>query len=371
MKQDNNIKVFFVLLRSGLWGHKVNLSQYDPVDLHSVQALAEEQSVVGLVAAGLEHIVDRKPAKQEVLQYVGQTLQLEQKNTAMNEFIQEIIGNLNSKGIYLILLKGQGIAQCYERPLWRACGDVDFLLSEANYEEAKKFFVPIASSVEPEGKYKQHLAMTVDPWVVELHGSLRCGLSSRVDKGLDEIKKGIFGGDVRVWRNGDTDVILPSVESDAVYLFTHILGHFYKGGIGIRQVCDWCRLLWTYRDSLDRESLESRITKMGLISEWKAFGAFAVEYLGMPSEAMPMYSADDKWKRKADKICSFILEVGNFGHNRDSSYFNKYPFIIRKAISLCRRSRDFVHHLGLFPLDTLKFFPSIVLHGLQAAADGE
>mgnify|MGYP007016824113 CR=1 FL=1 len=34
---------------------------------------------------------------------------------------------------------------------------------------------------------------------------------------------------------------------------------------------------------------------MGLMSEWKAFGAYAVEFLGMPVEALPLYSADAKW----------------------------------------------------------------------------
>ena len=88
---------------------------------------------------------------------------------------------------------------------------------------------------------------------------------------------------------------MPGENEDAVFVFTHILRHLYEGGIGIRQICDWCRLLWTYRDSLNYGLLELRIRKMGLMSEWRAFGAFAVDYLGMPSEAMPMYSSDKKW----------------------------------------------------------------------------
>lgn len=43
--------------------------------------------MVGLIAAGMEHIVDTKPAKKDVLQFVGQTLQIEERNKAMNYFI--------------------------------------------------------------------------------------------------------------------------------------------------------------------------------------------------------------------------------------------------------------------------------------------
>ena len=107
------------------------------------------------------------------------------------------------------------------------------------------------------------------------------------------------------------------------------------------------------------------------MSEWKAFGAFAVEYLGMPIEAMPFYSADSQWKHKADKICSFILEVGNMGHNRDSSYFQKYPYVIRKACSFGRRVSNLCRHARIFPLDSIRFLPYIMFNGLRSAIRGE
>lgn len=105
--------------------------------------------------------------------------------------------------------------------------------------------------------------------------------------------------------------------------------------------------------------------------EWKAFAAYAVDYLGMPSEAMPLYDSSSRWSRKASRIHRFILEVGNFGHNRDMSYFERYPYVIRKAISLWRRVTDLCRHALIFPLDSLRFFPAIVFNGLRSAARGE
>ena len=370
--QLSNKEAFFALLRAGLWEKDVQLLPFGEIDFAAIQSLAEEQSVVGLVAAGLEHVVDNKPAKKDVLQFIGQALQLEQQNTAMNYFIGVLIDKMRKEGIYTLLLKGQGIAQCYERPLWRSCGDVEFFLSDDNYQKAKDYLIPLASSVEGEYLREKHLGMTIDPWVVELHGRLYSGLSSRVEKGLDEIHNDVFyGGNVRSWMNGDTQVFQLSADNDAVYVFTHILQHFYKGGIGVRQICDWSRLLWTYKDSLNHGLLESRIRKMGLMSEWKAFGAFAVEYLGMPVETMPLYDSAERWKRKAKRICSFIIEVGNFGHNRDKSYFGKYPYLIRKAISFGRRVGDLYRHARIFPLDSVRFLPRIVINGVRSAMRGE
>lgn len=370
--QNSNTEAFFALLRAGLWETEVRLSDYESIDFSAIQSLAEEQSVVGLIAAGLEYVVDKKPPKKDVLQFIGQTLRLEQQNTAMNYFIGVLVDKMRKYGIYTLLVKGQGIAQCYERPLWRSCGDVDFFLSEDNYKKAKQYLTPLASSIEMEYVREKHLGMTIDPWVVELHGSLYSGLSSRIEKCLDEIKNDAFyRGNVRSWMNGDTQVFLLSADSDAVYVFTHILQHFYKGGVGVRQICDWTRLLWTYRKDIDLALLERRLKAMGLITEWKAFGAFAVNYLGMPIEAMPLYSPDRKWKRKAERICSFIINVGNFGHNRDKSYFGKYPYMIKKAISFGCRVGDLYRHARIFPLDSVRFLPRIVINGVRSAMRGE
>ena len=64
---------------------------YGEIDFAEVLRLSEEQSVVGLVAAGIEHITDKKPQKKDVLQFIGRTVQLEQRNQTMNYFIGVLV----------------------------------------------------------------------------------------------------------------------------------------------------------------------------------------------------------------------------------------------------------------------------------------
>lgn len=56
---------------------------------------------------------------------------------------------------------------------------------------------------------------------------------------------------------------------------------------------------------MDQNKLEGRIRKAGLLNGKVAFGAFAVEYLRMPVEAMPFLNANDdlnaNLRKKADK----------------------------------------------------------------------
>lgn len=366
-----NIDAFFALLRAGLWEQNVNLSHLGKIDFSKVFQLAESQSVIGIVLAGLEHVGDVKVASEDKLPFLGSVLQLESHNKAMNQIIEKLILGLRKSDIYTLLVKGQGVAQCYERPLWRSAGDIDFYLSKDNFEKAKRYFRPLVTKFDPDNEYTRHINMHYGEWVVEIHANQNCSLSGRINHVLSQIHRDLFySGNVRSWLNGNTQVFLPAADNDVVLSFTHFLNHFYEGGLGVRQICDWSRLLWTFRETLDIRLLESRVREMGLMSEWKVFGAFAVDFLGMPSGAMPFFDESRKWKRKAAQIRDFLLEVGNFGHNRDSSYYGKYPFVIRKAFSFGRRCGDALHHARIFPVDSFRFLIGITVSGLKSVAHG-
>lgn len=338
MSVDKNTQAFLELVRAGLWEKDVRLEPYGKVDFEEIYRLAGEQSVVGLVTAGFDHIQDVKPPQELVLQCIGESLQLEQTNKAMNQFIAELVDKMRKVDIYTLLVKGQGIAQCYEKPLWRASGDIDLLLSDTNYGKARNFLLPLSSDNKLDERYSKHLGMNIDEWYVEIHGTLRTGLSGRVDKAVDEVQKEVFhNGNVRSWKNGESTVFLPSPDNDVFFVFTHFIKHFYKEGMNLRQVCDWCRLLWTYKDSLNCGILESRIRRAGLMSEWKAFAALAVDYLGMPMEAIPFY--DSELKIKGSRLVKFIL-VGYIGN----------------------KVKDTYQIAKIFPWNTIQFAPAIFLN---------
>ena len=141
---NNNQQAFLELVRAGLWEKEVRLLPYGDIDYAEVMRLAQEQAVVGLVAAGLEHVTDVKVPQVWALQFAGQTIQLEQRNKAMNQFIANLVAKMREADIYTLLVKGQGIAQCYERPQWRTSGDVDLFLSADNFEKAKSLLLPLS-----------------------------------------------------------------------------------------------------------------------------------------------------------------------------------------------------------------------------------
>ena len=189
MTFDNNQELFVGLLKAGLWADQrrglgsstsevskssVQFHVSSDVDWGKVFQLAQEQSVQGVVLRGIEELqaknLELNVPKVLLLQWIGEVQIIEQRNKEMNVFVADLIENLRKNDIYAILVKGQGIARCYEKPLWRACGDVDLLLSDSNYKKASNVLTKIASSVDEESPYNKHIAMTIDGWYVESMG---------------------------------------------------------------------------------------------------------------------------------------------------------------------------------------------------------
>lgn len=376
---DNSQKFFFELLKAGLFpihgeGGMVNDSLFKDLDWEKVYQLAQEQSVQGVVLQGIDwfkvHDSGFTVPQVLLLQWIGEVQIIEQQNKTLNAFINSITKKFENEDVRGLLVKGQGVAQCYERPFWRVSGDVDLILDEENYQRGKLVLSKMASLEHEENLFDKHYSAEVDGFCVELHGTMRGMLTKKADDFMDALQVDLFKNNrFREWNNDGTVVKLPCPDDDVLFVFTHILKHFFHYGIGLRQVFDWCRLLYRYREKLDFRLLESRICMMGLMSEWKVFGALAVEYLGYPKDTMPFLESSraQEFKKKADKVLAFILEIGNFGHNRDNSYYNNTNAIVRGLMSLWRHTCDSFKHSFIFPIDSVRIWCRMFCLGVKDA----
>ena len=101
-----------------------------------------------------------------------------------------------------------------------------------------------------------------------------------------------------------------------------------------------------------------------------------MDYLGMPVEAMPFLNSSNvqeikKFKRKAARVMEFVLETGNFGHNRDYSYQKRYPYVVFKAISLWKHLKDGAFFFSIFPLDSIKVTWRRMVVGVSVVLQGK
>jgi len=165
---DNTVRFFFKLLRFGLWGSSEDVSEAErksesivpeggeikalnlteDLDWKQLYRLVCEQTVAGYVAVGLEQYVaemkqnqsDRNASRPTVPENVIQAFKkikfsIGLSNYRMNDFLANIIRELEAAGIEPLLLKGQGVAQNYLSPEVRQAGDIDLLLHGEDYEK--------------------------------------------------------------------------------------------------------------------------------------------------------------------------------------------------------------------------------------------
>ncbi len=363
--RSSNSLAFISLVKAGLWKKEARLSCYAPFDFVAVFNMAKEQTVLGLLMEGIDFWKKQDDYNPDLLPYrlllkwIPLLHKTEQKNLQMNAFIERLFRFLEKNQIDAVLMKGQGIAQCYDNPLWRTCGDIDLMLDEDNYRKAKLSLAPMITSVVEESSYLLHYGMSLKGgFIVELHGTMRTRLSRKIDGFVDKIQTETLGSHkVRIWQNGQTGIPLPSPDEDVLFCFTHILHHLFIEGVGLRQICDWCRLLWTYRHDLDVSLLESRLRQMKILSEWKAFAALAVDWLGMEETAVPLYDGSRKWGKKASRLLSLIFETGNMGRKRDTGEGRGF---IGRLIRLRLRTWDCIRFIPIFPIDAIRLWIGMV-----------
>lgn len=392
---DTATSLFFALLRSGLWGtepalpglppasHSPEHSKPDPAATGShahgspdidtwkhVFRLATEQTVTGLITDGAAACPAEYVPGAVSLRLMSSLVAIEKRNAAVNALIAKIIPLFDKANVPTVLVKGQAVAQCYRKPEGRMPGDIDLIVRPEDYEAAKTVLTSIADSTDAESADKLHFGGMVGDIEVELHGTVHTSLGNKINDILDSAQAELFkpGGSWTLEING-TAVRITSIDFDALFIFVHLLQHFYCGGLGLRQLCDWARVLHTHRAQIDLNLLESRLKQMGIMSEWQAFAAFLVRYLGLPEQEAPFYSSHAE--AKAAKLWKFMEEVGNFGKKRRRRDRSGDPYLIRKVESFFLNSKDFLRHAGIFPLDSVKFFWKYFTTGTRAALRGE
>ena len=116
--KKNTQEIFFELLKAGLWERDVELRNCGSTDFSEILRLAEEQSVVGLVAAGIERF-----------QVSGSKFQVPQ------EWALQFIGHLGRSGWYAA---GAAVCEmveaviCDQRRVFPVCA---YLNGEYGYQD--------------------------------------------------------------------------------------------------------------------------------------------------------------------------------------------------------------------------------------------
>lgn len=393
---DKEQQQFLALLRSGLWNTPVDAGLFSgTTDWNALFAQASRQTVSGIVASAAGTLPTAlrpaAPVADKMRSLVTASIR---SHALLNRTLAEAVNLLRRNGIRPVLLKGQGVATNYAEPTLRMCGDIDLYIGKQDYGKACAL-ARAWNKIMPE-EAGNTTAATSDKAAATPKADKNTAASD--EEGTESIKHYHFKhGSVTVelhriaeqlplpWRNArfqrwtqkhlhngsslrsilieGTEISLPPVNFDALYIFNHAWHHFSQGGgIGLRQLCDWVRYLHTFRTDIDHAALRRDLKAFGLWRPWRMFSTIAVDTLGLPREEYPFYT--HRYTRKADRITAMIEAGGNFGFYDTARTPRPDGYLAGKMHSLRWICRRYARIFPLCPGETVAAWVHILYIGI-------
>ncbi len=237
---------------------------------------------------------------------------IDEKYSVAVEFAQkfykqkQLIELFLSAGIPLAILKGTAAAVYYPVPGLRSMGDIDFIVPQDRFADARKLLLEAGYTTHLNAKEttEREMAFFKDGMEFELHyrfSDMNPTVDYYVMEGLKNIEYGVI--------NRQAFPLLP-VLANGIVLLEH-LSHHLKRGLGIRQMIDW--MMFVYKE-LDDNYWEGCFKKAcddtGLTTLAITATRMCQMYLGLPETFT--------WCLEADKsLCTVLLEsllaAGSFG----------------------------------------------------------
>ncbi len=260
-------------------------------------------------------------------------------NKIVNSQCVELSKLFADAGFRSCILKGQGNALMYDNPLTRATGDIDIWI-DADRETVKSFVLERFPNAK---ESYLHIDFPVfDDVPVEVHYRPTIARSHKYNLRLqsfyDSLACECFLNKVPV-ENGAFRIPVP--ELNVVMQMSHIMGHFFEEGIGLRQVVDLYYLL--RKTGFDRPKMGKKLRDLGMGRFSRAMMWILHYELGLDEK----FLIAEPDKRRGRLLIEEIMTGGNFGRfdkRQDKRLYSRSPLLYK----IKRNTR----YVWLFPMES-------------------
>ena len=288
-----NQQALLELLKASLFG--VEPSFPDGADWEAVLKEAKDQTVAALAASAVPPQETGKwqiPVAQNKVRF----LQILNEQTKL---VQLFAG----ADIPLVILKGCAAAMYYSVPLYRAMGDIDFIVPPERFDEAVALMEENGYAYTKE--CARHSEYRKNGVILELHkrySDLGWDIEPLILDGLSKaVMREIYGKQFPT---------LPT-EINGLVLLDHIRMHLYNG-IGIRQIIDWMMYVHSCLndDTVWEERFAPLVRAAGLETFALTVTKMCKRWFGLPDHITWCDNADDETARQ---LLEMVFDFGNFG----------------------------------------------------------
>ena len=271
---------------------------------------ATRQAVLGVIFEGVQKLSsDFWPPFEMKFHWIGFCEQINLQNLLLNKRCVEVSEFFAKEGYRSCILKGQGNALMYRNPLSRTPGDIDIWVEGKRNditEMVRKRFpnvkeqyhhidFPLFDDIDVEVHYRPSWQITpihnrrIQQYYLA-HRNVQC---NHVCKTLDEKGR----------------ICVPTRDFNLIFQLSHIMSHFFLGGIGLRQLIDYFYLLKHDFTELERKEYVENLKRFGMMKFAASVMWFMKEILGLEER----YILVKPYERGGRLIYEEIMSTGNFG----------------------------------------------------------
>lgn len=283
------MKELFALLRLGLGNSTVeeeNLSYFIMMNAQQwvlLGDMAMKQGVLGVAIDGLDKLgasaygATRALSVHLKLEWIGQVMQIEQRNSLQIEVMEELAQKWIDGGCRVMVMKGQANAIMYPHPEHRSPGDIDCYLFE-DYAKGNDIAREAGANVD-ESWYK-HSVISYKGETFENHQYFVHTREGKQSKLLQQELKVALKSDK--WDClPDSGVLTPPAQWNAMFLTYHACAHFLSEGLRLKQVLDWAMFLKRHQEDVNWKAYYTFCERHHLRRFSEALTAICEKYLGI------------------------------------------------------------------------------------------
>lgn len=303
--------MFFELLRVSL-GTGVKLSHVPSRnEWIEIYDISHKQAVEGVMLAGVERLpVDQRPPQALLLQWIGVMENIKAQNLLLNRRSMNVTALFADAGFRSCILKGQGNARMYINPLIRKPGDIDIWVdgSRKNINSFVTARCPEAHDGEKHIDFPYFRDVVVEVHYKPVYTSIP-RYNKRMQAWVNEQANLQFSNQVTLLGDINNSVCVPTTTFNVVYQMSHIMGHFFVEGIGMKQFVDYFYVLKKIQKEGCSSDFEKLFKHLGLLKFARGVMWIEHECLGL-GKGFLLFEQD---YRIGKIILKEMLSGGNFG----------------------------------------------------------
>ena len=310
---------------------------------------ATRQALVGVLLSGIEKLNDKngavKPPRILFCEWYGTASQIEEANKTLNDAAVQLSSIFRNGGIRCCVLKGQGMAMLYPKPLRRQSGDID-LWVEGSREHTLSFLERNNLGI---GKVVIHHTDThiIEGVDTEIHFLPMWLYNPFYNRHLQAFYK--RKGDEQ-FSHFDSQIgfCYPTCEFNGVHILVHCFHHLLDEGIGLRQVIDYYYVLKRLTAE-ERKEVFANIAKIGCKKFAGAMMYVLAEICALDHSLM-ICEPDAK---RGKRFLNEIMMTGNFGQYDErfekSAHESAYRRNKRKSVRWMQLVKDYPSEVLCIP----------------------